>query len=253
MSIMATTPISKITITDNRCDIYTIDDDNELIYMLKNKNMCRLSLHEDPKNISGNINYTQLFEMLKMNRSIITIHFGRHDRDNYDYDEWFALLQDTLTVNNTLNIFRLVKPNLEYKDWNNIDNLTKNSSITTVTLFCVSIYSMLATDNYNSIKNMLKNNTTLLHLRLNLVWVFESCSKCLAEIFRTNKTLRSLHIYTRHIVGIPHVINALEHNYSITDFTWDPKGTFDEYRLVRTYCIRNYHNIVLKSMMLCDV
>jgi hypothetical protein len=228
---------------------HKINDEDHLEDILNAYCIDSLSFFENPENISDNINYAQVFEILKTDQSVTNIHFNSGSVNNdYDYTTWYKLLCNTLKFNNTINSLTITSKN--DKNWFYIDQLLKiNNNIKRITMNCFSI------NRYSSscMKSALQNNGTLLKLQFNIRTICEEFFRCLSEIISTNNTLRSLNLIIDYVPDLKHwgyIINAMEYNYSIIDIH---SGYYDKPDKLRNYLARNKHNIRLKTMMLQDL
>jgi hypothetical protein len=199
---------------------YKIENDDELKKMLINNSVLHIKLIKVESKYR-NINYMQLFELLKTNESVGSINFD-NSYDNYDYNELYKLLYDVLLVNKNIGRFVLTKRVLTPDDCEHIEKILQ-----------VGI----------NIKEL------ILHCDItNVTFQF------LINIINNNKIIDSIHIYAGSVVenGHKHIINALKYNFNITSIIF-PLRIGHYYVKKHKYCNRNKHNIRLKSMMIQDL
>jgi hypothetical protein len=239
----------KIVASDKHRNTFKIRNNDDMIEIINNEQICMLDLYEHPNNLSGKIDYIKLFELLKTNKSIRIINFTNYESitTDIDYTEWYTLLCDTLTVNNSVDTLGI--PIIGHKGWHQVDQVLKTSNITH---FMFSSFDT-STESNNSMTNILKNNSTLLNLTDNTYIIDSEYCKCLADILSTNNTITSVFLSAFELDGLTYITDVLEHNYSIQNlYTADLVYVEDEQRIEK-YCKRNKHNYKLKSMMLCDL
>jgi hypothetical protein len=207
-------------------------DNNDLKTKLTNNSITDIYLDGNPNSDKSNntkkINYTQLFELLKMNKSVKIIKFGNSVSNNHDYTKWYIMLCDTLNVNTNIKKFALSKTVLDINDCEYIDKiLSVNKSITNLQLQC------------------------------DLTPVV---SDCVVNIIKNNNVIIEIYLYTCKLNEIANqsIKNALKYNYNIIDLyvstiSNNYNNNSHNNIKIKKYCDRNQHNIRLKSLMLCDL
>jgi hypothetical protein len=201
---------------------HEINDHNQLITMLINNEVSKIRIHSKFTEI---ISIKQLFDLLKFNTSVRTIHFmlGRANIDIYE--EYCEALLDMLKVNKSV----------------------KNLYI---------YYKYMSSNMLSHLVNTLKINNTIADITMDISKIDY---KHVANILTVNNTLKTINIFLREVMSqdilqINYVFNALENNRSIiqfyTTFEFTPVKTRKE---VLDICNRNKYNNKLKRLVLGDL
>jgi len=213
---------------------YRITNDDNLKRVLENNIVTDIMVFKFNAINDENINYVQLFELLKMNESIKSISFGHSTYDNYDYSDWCELLRDVLLVNKNINKFCLAKNTFNFNDYEQIEKILQiGHNIKTLLLHCDTDLSITVTD------RQVGSQTNI-------------PTQFITNIVNNNQIIDI--IFHAEYIKIEYqpIINALKNNFNIIHI-WLPYNDFIKNKKLRKYYNRNEHNIKLKSMMMQDL
>jgi len=185
--------------------------------------------HTDTININGTVEECrEICKLLKTNTTVTKLYFRYID----DSEKHCKLLGDLLKVNNTITHLYIAAD--AYHFWNsNIND---------------------PCEGFSYITDALEINKSLIVMKIDIVIMsYENC-RLLAKLLKSNNNnvLRIINLATSVVTNYDELVLAMEHNFSITDLSFEKYSHYDAYK-IKERCLLNTHNIGLKSMRLVDL